>query len=149
MKEYKKPEYHLVRNPDGLSGDEIAKLSEDELTRYLDNDSYRQGKKKYRIRPGYILREIAGEYAIIPVGAERNSLLENSMMAPNGSAVFIWKCFEQASTIEDVFIKCLMEYDVTEEVLRKELTMFVTEALEYKILEEAEENETSMGKTKN
>lgn len=138
MKDYKKPEYHFVRNPGGLSGDEIAKLSEDELTRYLDNDSDRQGKKKYRIRPGYILREIAGEYAIIPAGAEQNSPLENSVMAPNGSAVFIWKCFEQASTIEDVMIKCLQEYDVTEEMLRAAIKSFVADTLEYNILEEAE-----------
>lgn len=138
MKEYKKPEYHLVRNPDGLSGDEIAKLSEDELTRYLDNDSYRQGKKKYRIRPGYILREIAGEYAIIPVGAERNSLLENSMMAPNGSAVFIWKSFEQPSTLEDVVIQGMMEYEVEEETIRRSIKRFIKEMLEYKILEEVD-----------
>lgn len=138
MKEYKKPEYHLVRNPDGLSGDEIAKLSEDELTRYLDNDSYRQGKKKYRIRPGYILREIAGEYAIIPVGAERNSLLENSMMAPNGSAVFIWKSFEQPSTLEDVVIQGMLEYEVEEETIRRSIKRFIKEMLEYKILEEVD-----------
>lgn len=138
MKEYKSPEYHLVRNPDGLSGDEIAKLSEDELTRYLDNDSYRQGKKKYRIRPGYILREIAGEYAIIPVGAERNSLLENSMMAPNGSAVFIWKSFEQPSTLEDVVIQGMMEYEVEEETIRRSIKRFIKEMLEYKILEEVD-----------
>ena len=138
MKEYKSPEYHLVRNPDGLSGDEIAKLSEDELTRYLDNDSYRQGKKKYRIRPGYILREIAGEYAIIPVGAERNSLLENSMMAPNGSAVFIWKSFEQPSTLEDVVIQGMLEYEVEEETIRRSIKRFIKEMLEYKILEEVD-----------
>lgn len=138
MKEYKSPEYHFVRNPGGLSGSELAKLSEDELSRYLSGDSYQREKKKYRIKPGYILREIAGEYAIVPAGAESESPLENTVMAPNGSAVFIWKSFEQASTIEDVMIKCLLEYDVTEEVLRKELTIFVTEALEYKILEEAE-----------
>ena len=31
VKQYKKPEYHFVRNNGGLSGEEIAKLSEDEL----------------------------------------------------------------------------------------------------------------------
>lgn len=138
MKEYKKPEYHLVRNPDGLSGDEIAKLSEDELTRYLDNDSYRQGKKKYRIRPGYILREIAGEYAIVPVGAENGNPLENTVMAPNDSAVFIWKNFEQPSTLEDVVIRGMLEYDATEERIRRSVENFVADALKYKILEEAE-----------
>ena len=58
MKEYKRPEYHFVRNPGGLSGSELAKLSDDELSRYLSGDSYQREKKKYRIKSGYILREI-------------------------------------------------------------------------------------------
>ena len=93
MKEYKKPEFHFVRNPGGLSGNELAKLSDDELSRYLNNGSYQQAKKKYRISPGYVLREIAGEYAIVPVGAGNESPMENTVMVPNDSAVFLWKNF--------------------------------------------------------
>lgn len=138
MKEYKKPEFHFVRNPGGLSGKELTKLPEDELTRYLSTDSFQQEKKKYRIRFGYILREIAGEYAIVPVGAENGNPLENTVMAPNDSAVFIWKNFEQPSTFEDVVIRGMLEYDATEERIRRSVENFVTDALKYKILEEAE-----------
>ena len=138
MKECKGLEYHFVRNPGGLSGNELAKLSDDELTRYLNQDSYLQEKKKYRIRSGYILREIAGEYAIVPVETGSGSPLENTVMAPNDSAVFIWKCFEQPSTLEDVVIRGMLEYDAAEDKLRKSVENFVAEALKYKILEEAE-----------
>ena len=138
MKEYKSPEYHFVRNPGGLSGSELAKLSDDELSRYLSGDSYQREKKKYRIKPGYILREIAGEYVIVPVGAESESPLENTVMAPNGSAVFIWKHFEEPSTLEDVVVQGMLEYDVTEDRMRRSVENFVTDALNYKILEEAE-----------
>ena len=119
MKEYKKPEFHFIRNPGGLSGKELSKLSDDELTRYLSTDSFQQEKKKYRIRSGYILREIAGEYAIVPVGAENGNPLENTVMAPNDSAVFIWKNFEQPRTLEDVVIRGMLEYDATEERIRR------------------------------
>ena len=113
MKEYKKPEFHFIR-------------------------SFQQEKKKYRIRSGYILREIAGEYAIVPVGAENGNPLENTVMAPNDSAVFIWKNFEQPRTLEDVVIRGMLEYDATEERIRRSVKNFVTDALKYKILEEAE-----------
>ena len=75
MKDYKKPEFHFIRNPDELSGNELAKLSDDALSKYLNSDGYQREKKKYRIKPGYILREIAGEYVIVPVGAESKSPL--------------------------------------------------------------------------
>ena len=138
MKEYKSPEYHFVRNPGGLSGSELAKLSDDELSRYLSGDSYQREKKKYRTKSGYILREIAGEYAIVPAGAESDSPLENTVMAPNGSAVFIWKHFEEPSTLEDVVVQGMLEYDVTEDRMRRSVENFVTDALNYKILEEVE-----------
>lgn len=138
MKDYKKPEFHFIRNPDELSGNELAKLSDDALSKYLNSDGYQREKKKYRIKPGYILREIAGEYAIVPAGAESDSPLENTVMAPNGSAVFIWKSFEQPSTLEDVVIQGMLEYDVTEDIIRKSIEHFVKEMLEYKILEEVD-----------
>ena len=136
MKKYKKPEFHFVRNSGGLSGDEIAKLSDDELTEYLKRDSYSNEKRKYRIREGFILREIAGEYTIIPVDDE--SLISNAIMAPNDSAAFLWKAFEKPSTIEDVVVQGLQEYDVAEETIRNSTEHFVKESLEYKILEEVE-----------
>ena len=138
MKDYKKPEFHFIRNPDELSGNELAKLSDDELSKYLNSDGYQRENKKYRIKPGYILREIAGEYVIVPAGAESDSPLENTVMAPNGSAVFIWKHFEEPSTLEDVVVQGMLEYDVTEDRMRRSVENFVTDALNYKILEEVE-----------
>ena len=138
MKEYKRPEFHFVRNPGGLSGNELARLSDDELSRYLKDNRYLQEKKKYRIRDGYILREIAGEYAIVPAGAGSESPLENTVMSPNGSAVFIWKSFEQPSTLEDVVIQGMLEYEVEEETIRRSIKRFIKEMLEYKILEEVD-----------
>lgn len=136
MKLYRKPDAHFVRNTGGLSGDEIANLSDDELTKYLEKDSYLKEKKKYRIKPGFILREIAGEYTIIPIGEE--SFISNAMMAPNDTAVFLWKAFEKPSTIEDIVVQGMQEYEVTEEMIRKSTEHFVSESLKYKILEEVE-----------
>lgn len=48
-------------------------------------------EKKYRVSADYLLREIAGEYAIIPVGAA--SQISNAVMVPNDTAVFLWNTF--------------------------------------------------------
>lgn len=136
MKEYKKPEFHFVRCPDGLSGNELAKLSDDELSRYLKDDRYLQEKKKYRIKPDFILREIADEYTIVPVGGDNT--FSNAMMAPNNTAVFLWKEFEHASTIQDIVMHAMEKYDAEEEKIRESVDKFVKEALNYQVLEEAE-----------
>lgn len=134
MKEYKRLEYHFVRNPGGLSGKELAKLSDDELAEYLRQDSILQEKKKYRINPDFILREIAGEYTIIPTGGD--NVFSNAVMAPNGTAVFLWEAFQQPSTIQDVVVEAMQKYDVTEEQIYKSISNFIKQSLEFKVLEE-------------
>lgn len=98
----------------------------------------RHARKRYRISPGYLLREIAGEYAIVPVAAGADSPLENTVMAPNDTAVFLWKSFEQPSTIEDVVARGLLEYQVEENRLRSAVEKFVAESMAYRILEEVD-----------
>lgn len=134
MEKYVNTEYHFVRNSGGLSGKELAKLSDDELAEYLRQDSILQEKKKYRINPDFILREIAGEYTIIPTGGD--NVFSNAVMAPNGTAVFLWEAFQQPSTIQDVVIEAMQKYDVTEEQIYKSISNFVKQSLEFKVLEE-------------
>lgn len=134
VKQYKRPGFCFIHNSGELSGDEIARLSDDELADYLSSDNMKEEKKRYRIKPGFILREIAGEYAIIPV--DTDGIFSNTVMAPNDTAVFLWKVFEQSGTIEDAVIKGMQEYDVTEEVIRTAAEQFVKESLQYEVLEE-------------
>ena len=136
MEKYINTEYHFVRNSGGLSGKELAKLSDDELAEYLRQDSILQEKKKYRINPDFILREIAGEYTIIPIGGD--NVFSNAVMAPNGTAVFLWEAFQQPSTIQDVAVEAMQKYDVTEEQIYKSISNFVKQSLEFKVLEEVE-----------
>ena len=134
MEKYVNTEYHFVRNSGGLSGKELAKLSDDELAEYLRQDSILQEKKKYRINPDFILREIAGEYTIIPIGSD--NVFSNAVMAPNGTAVFLWEAFQQPSTIQDVVVEAMQKYDATEEQIYNSISNFVKQSLEFKVLEE-------------
>lgn len=134
MEKYVNTEYHFVRNSGGLSGKELAKLSDDELAEYLRQDSILQEKKKYRINQDFILREIAGEYTIIPTGGD--NVFSNAVMAPNETAVFLWEAFQQPSTIQDVVVEAMQKYDATEEQIYNSISNFVKQSLEFKVLEE-------------
>lgn len=134
MNKYAKPELSPVRNVGGLSSNENVKPPDEERAEHLRKCNFVEEKKRYCISPGYVLRQIAGEYAIIPVGEK--GLITNAVMTPNDSAVFLWKAFLQPSTIEDVVRKGMQEYDAAEETIRNATHRFVEETLKCKILEE-------------
>ena len=134
MEQYVKPEYHFLRNSGGLSGKEISKLSDAELANYLKKDSILKEKRKYQVSQDFILRKIAGEYAIVPVGGD--NVFSNAVMAPNETAVFLWETFQQPSTIQDVVVEAMQKYDATEEQIYNSISNFVKQSLEFKVLEE-------------
>lgn len=134
MRQHKKPELHFGCDADGLWGDDMTKRSENQLETAQNQDGGQEDTKKYQIKSGFILREIAGEYAIIPV--DEASLITNAVMAPNESAVFLWKAFQHPSTIQEVVQQGLEEYDAAEETIRTSTVRFVEELLQYRILEE-------------
>lgn len=134
MKAYITPEFHFISNTGGLSVEEIARLSDAELAEYLKKSGFAEAKKRYRINPGYVLRQIGGEYAIIPV--EEECAIQNAMMIPNGPAVFLWNAFMAPSTEADVVRLGMDEYEASEEQMRSDVRRFMAEMLEQRILME-------------
>lgn len=134
MRQYKKPELHFGYDTGGLCGDDMTKQSEDQQETARNQGGRPEDTKKYQIKSGFILREIAGEYAIIPV--DEASFITNAVMSPNESAVFLWKAFQHPSTIQEVVQQGLQEYEVAEEIIRASTVRFVEELLQYRILEE-------------
>ena len=57
-------------------------------------------EKRYQISEDFVLRQIGGEYAIIPIGEA--SSISNAVMSPNDSAVFLWKQFMEPNSEEKV-----------------------------------------------
>lgn len=92
------------------------------------------GEKIYQINPSYLLREIAGEHAIIPIGED--CLISNAVMTPNHSAAFIWNVFMTPCTEEEAVQKVLQEYEGEAEDIRVDVHRFIKDTLNYKILRE-------------
>ncbi len=93
-------------------------------------------EQKYCIKDGFILREVAGEAIIVP--NDPDSEIQNSIMEPNETAVFLWRVFMQPSSIEDVTQKVLEEYEVEAEHAKASVVNFVRELLQYRILSEVD-----------
>ena len=85
-------------------------------------------EKKYRVNSDYLLREIAGEYAIIPVGTACQ--ISNAVMA------FLWNAFQQPRTISEVVAQALEEYEAAEDTIQNSALNFVHDTLRYALLEE-------------
>ncbi|MGN0776387.1 MAG: PqqD family protein [Candidatus Ventricola sp.] len=130
-----KPEMHVVRCEGELTGEEMLRLSDEELEEYLSRIGYHQAKKRYRIHPDFALREIAGEYAIVPLGETQFS---NAMMTPNKTAAFLWQAFSEPRTEEDVVLRALERFDGEEADIRRDVERFMKESLDKQVLMEVD-----------
>ena len=85
-----------------------------------------------RINKEYVLREIAGDYIIIPVGA--TALEFNGLITVNEVGVTLWNMLQEEVTMEDLVQGVLAEYDVQEEVAREDIQEFLDELVKGGIL---------------
>lgn len=71
----------------------------------------------------YVLREIAGEYMIIPTG--KTVLNFNGLITINEVAASIWKMLQEDVSFETLVQGILDEYDVEEKVAQKDIREFL------------------------
>ena len=91
-----------------------------------------------RIKKEYVLREIAGDYIIIPVGA---TVLEfNGLITVNEVGVTLWEMLQEEVTMEDLVQGVLNEYDVQEEDAREDIQEFLNELIKGGILTKEEKD---------
>lgn len=85
-----------------------------------------------RINKEFVLREIAGDYIIIPTGA---TVLEfNGLITVNEVGVTIWNMLQEEVTMDELVQGVLAEYEVEEEVARKDIQEFLDKLVEGGIL---------------
>ena len=86
-----------------------------------------------RINKDYVLREIAGDYVIIPIGS---TVLEfNGLITVNEVGAVLWKMLQEADvTMEQLVQGIMAEYDVEESVVREDVQEFIDNLTEGGIL---------------
>ena len=87
-----------------------------------------------KIKDGYVLREVAGEYFIIPVGPE--SINNSRMITINETGKTMWESL-QGGTDYDALVKTMLDmYDISEEVLKPDIDSFLDILRNAQLLEE-------------
>ena len=87
-----------------------------------------------RIEKEFILREIAGDYVIVPTG--KTALEFNGLITVNELGAFIWKKMQQDISEDNLVSAILDEYEVKEETARNDVKEFLSKLEEYNILKE-------------
>ena len=85
-----------------------------------------------KIEKEYILREIAGDYIIVPVRAA--ALEFNGMITVNETGAFLWEKLREGTTKEELLHAMLEEYEVSEKEAEADIQEFSQMLQKNKIL---------------
>lgn len=85
-----------------------------------------------KIKEGFILRQIAGNYIVIAVGDEAVDF--NGMITVNETGAFLWNVLSGGATKEEMLEKLMSEYEVDEETAKKDITDFLYKLNDGKLL---------------
>ncbi len=86
-----------------------------------------------KIKEGFVLKEIAGQYVVIALGAA--SRVFNGIIKLNESGKFIWDLMTDDIEKDAIVSALLDEYDVTREIAEKDVDKFINELKGANILE--------------
>ena len=84
-----------------------------------------------KLKNGFILREVAGENVVIPIG---DALDLNMMITLNETGCTLWKRLEQEAELADLTADLLAEYDVDEATAAAAAEQFVAKLNEHDFL---------------
>ena len=76
-----------------------------------------------KIQKEFVLREIAGDYVIIPTG--KTVLTFNGLITVNEVGAELWKMLQSDVTFEDLTQGILDIYDVDEETVKEDIREFL------------------------
>lgn len=81
-----------------------------------------------KIKEGFILREVAGAYIVVAVGEGVKTF--NCVINLNETGAFLWNALQKDITEEQLVKALLDEYEVSEEVAKRDVGAFVKKLTE-------------------
>lgn len=90
-----------------------------------------------KVQKEFVLREIAGDYVIIPTG--KTVLTFNGLITVNEVGADLWKMLQSEVTFEDLLRGILDIYEVDEETAKEDIQEFLDTLVEGGILEKETE----------
>lgn len=86
-----------------------------------------------KIKKGYILREVAGNYIVVAVGDAVKNF--NGIINLNETGAFLWKRLEEGVTEQQLKSALLEEYEVEEQVAENDIKAFIGKLTEKGLLD--------------
>ena len=86
-----------------------------------------------KLKDGFVLGEIAGEYVVLPSGDELDL---NTMTTLNATGKFLWELLEVETTPEKMVDAGLATYDISRQEAAGHVAAFLDKLREYEFLEE-------------
>ncbi len=86
-----------------------------------------------KIKKGFMLREVAGNYVVVAVGEASKNF--NGVINLNESGAFLWKKLADGIEEAELIKELLNEYEVSEEIANNDVKTFIKKLKEADILE--------------
>ncbi len=87
-----------------------------------------------KIKDGYMLRCVAGQHIVVPVGEAAQRF--NGMITLNGTGAFLWNAMQQDTDRCELVDKLLEEYDVDAKLAGAGVDSFLRKIREAKLIDE-------------
>ena len=107
-------------------------LSSSETQEHLPEGTKEENVRVFRANPNFLLREVAGESVLVPVGEA--GVFENSVISLNETCSFLWKLFQEPRSAEDVIAEARKEYSDPDGEMEQGIKDFIREYLQYGLL---------------
>lgn len=86
-----------------------------------------------KIKGEFVLREIAKEYILVPVG--KTAIKMNGMITLNEVGVFIWNKLQEECTSEELLNAVLDEFEIDEKHAKSDLNEFLQQLKEADLIQ--------------
>ena len=87
-----------------------------------------------KIKKGFVLRDLAGQYVVVPVGAASKKF--NGIIYLNETGSFLFNALSKKLTEEELVNTLLNEYDIDEATARSDVKEFLDNLRKANLLDE-------------
>ena len=97
-------------------------------------DKIREIEQDMKIKSGFTLRNMAGEYIVMPTG--KNIRQFDGAIVLNDVSAFVWKKLGESCSREELLEAILSEFEVDREQAQKDLDVLLKKLHEYQVIED-------------
>ena len=109
-------------------------FSGSESLEHPSKETKAEGVRRFKANPDFLLREVAGESVLVPIGEA--GVFENSVISLNETCSFLWKFFQEPRSQEEAIAEARKEYSDPEGEMEQGIKDFIREYLRYGLLRE-------------